>query len=104
MKNFILVCIFIGVAFAASPQDDLIVNLPGLQDPINFKQYAGYKTVDPVNNRQLFYWFVESQDSPSTDPVVLWLNGGPVRTGHIIFFFLIFGVIAASFEILIKSI
>ena len=27
---------------------------------------------------QLFYWFYESQSThPHTDPVVLWLNGGP---------------------------
>lgn len=26
---------------------------------------------------QLHYWFIESSRSPSTDPVVLWLNGGP---------------------------
>ena len=25
----------------------------------------------------MHYWFIESQQDPSTDPVVLWLNGGP---------------------------
>lgn len=25
----------------------------------------------------LHYWFVESEGNPTTDPVVLWLNGGP---------------------------
>eukprot|EP01116_Phalansterium_solitarium_P022795 TRINITY_DN7660_c0_g1_i1.p1 TRINITY_DN7660_c0_g1~~TRINITY_DN7660_c0_g1_i1.p1 ORF type:complete len:498 (+),score=133.74 TRINITY_DN7660_c0_g1_i1:88-1494(+) len=57
--------------------DDLIVNLPGLTTPVNFKQYAGYVNVDPANNRNLFYWFVESQNNPATDKLVLWLNGGP---------------------------
>jgi len=33
--------------------------------------------VNSTNGRALFYWFVESQNNPSTDPVVLWLNGGP---------------------------
>eukprot|EP01117_Protostelium_nocturnum_P012922 TRINITY_DN4783_c0_g2_i2.p1 TRINITY_DN4783_c0_g2~~TRINITY_DN4783_c0_g2_i2.p1 ORF type:complete len:471 (+),score=127.14 TRINITY_DN4783_c0_g2_i2:3-1415(+) len=52
-----------------------ITNLPGLTQSINFKQYSGYLSVS--SSRRLFYWFVESQNSPSSDPVVLWLNGGP---------------------------
>jgi serine carboxypeptidase-like clade II len=56
---------------------DEITNLPGLTQKINFKQYAGYITVDESHGRDLFYWYVESQRSPKTDPVVLWLNGGP---------------------------
>eukprot|EP01105_Mastigella_eilhardi_P026982 TRINITY_DN805_c0_g2_i1.p1 TRINITY_DN805_c0_g2~~TRINITY_DN805_c0_g2_i1.p1 ORF type:complete len:490 (-),score=87.65 TRINITY_DN805_c0_g2_i1:175-1644(-) len=60
-----------------APAAHLIVALPGLTDAISFKQYAGYITVDATNNRNLFYWFVESQRNPATDPVVLWTNGGP---------------------------
>jgi len=56
---------------------DQIINLPGLNESINFDQYAGYLTVDPSHGRNLFYWFVESQNDPDTDPVILWLNGGP---------------------------
>jgi serine carboxypeptidase-like clade 2 len=33
--------------------------------------------VDAAAGRNLFYWFVESRGSPSEDPLVLWLNGGP---------------------------
>ncbi|KAI8371622.1 Alpha/Beta hydrolase protein [Radiomyces spectabilis] len=42
----------------------------------NSLQYSGYldnlKTDD-----HLFFWFVESRSSPQTDPMLLWLNGGP---------------------------
>lgn len=38
---------------------------------------TGYVTVDEDAGRALFYTFVESRSQPATDPVVLWLNGGP---------------------------
>jgi len=65
------------VSATTSKQDALVTNLPGLTWTPNFQQYAGYVTVDQAHGRNLFYWFVQSQSSPSTDPVVLWINGGP---------------------------
>ncbi|XP_061356961.1 serine carboxypeptidase 1-like [Gastrolobium bilobum] len=58
-------------------QADKIVALPGQPYGVNFDQYAGYVTVDPVAGRALFYYFVESPYNSSTKPLVLWLNGGP---------------------------
>ncbi|CAI6045224.1 unnamed protein product [Clonostachys chloroleuca] len=40
------------------------------------KQYSGYLD-NEAEDKHLFYWFFESRNDPSTDPVVLWLNGGP---------------------------
>ncbi|KAI9833965.1 MAG: hypothetical protein M1826_005870 [Phylliscum demangeonii] len=40
------------------------------------KQYSGYLD-DEKEDKHLFYWFFESRNKPATDPVVLWLNGGP---------------------------
>ena len=37
-------------------------------------QYTGYVTTNN-NMRRLFYWFVESQGNPATDPVILWMTG-----------------------------
>ena len=61
----------------AGPAEHLIKNLPGLNFPVNFKMYSGYIQVNETHNKNLFYWFVESQRDPANDPVVLWLQGGP---------------------------
>jgi len=74
----VTLCAFVlfGLAIADIPADK-VNSIPNYDQPINFDQYAGYITVDESAGRALFYWFVESQNNPSTDPVVLWLNGGP---------------------------
>jgi Serine carboxypeptidase len=38
--------------------------------------YSGYFN-NTDNNESLHYLFFESQNDPSTDPLMLWLNGGP---------------------------
>lgn len=42
---------------------------------VKLDQHSGYVTVDAKAGRALFYYFVESANS-STEPLVLWLNGG----------------------------
>ncbi|KAK9077275.1 hypothetical protein SSX86_005612 [Deinandra increscens subsp. villosa] len=64
------------------PQDglkdaDKISELPGQPTGTDFDQYSGYVTVDPNHGRALFYYLAESPVNSSTNPLVLWLNGGP---------------------------
>ena len=60
----------------AAIDSDLITSLPGFgQTPT--KQYSGLIPVDDAKTIFLHYWFVESSGNPATDPVVVWLNGGP---------------------------
>ncbi|KAM4587749.1 lysosomal protective protein [Odontesthes bonariensis] len=59
----------------AAPAEDEITFLPGLQKQPSFRQFSGYLSV--ADGKHLHYWFVESQNNSSSDPVVLWLNGGP---------------------------
>uniref|UniRef100_A0A0N4ZGJ4 Carboxypeptidase n=1 Tax=Parastrongyloides trichosuri TaxID=131310 RepID=A0A0N4ZGJ4_PARTI len=63
----------------SAPYADKVLNLPYLNFRPNFDQYAGY--IQALPTKQLFYWFVESQSNPSTDPVILWLQGGPGCSG-----------------------
>jgi len=75
----LLVLFGVAILFAAAHSQttgDQIVNLPGAPS-VSFNQYSGYITVNDTHGRKLFYWFVESQRKPATDPLVLWLNGGP---------------------------
>ena len=61
-------------------QADKIKELPGQPEGVDFDQYAGYVTVDPVADRALFYYFVESPVNSPKKPLVLWLNGGNLTT------------------------
>ncbi|KAE9004654.1 hypothetical protein PR003_g18533 [Phytophthora rubi] len=38
---------------------------------------AGYIKLPNKQDDHLFYWFFESRKAPTTDPLVLWLSGGP---------------------------
>jgi len=43
-------------------------------------QYTGWLD---VGAKHIFFWYFESQDSPSDDPLLLWLTGGPGGSGMI---------------------
>ncbi|OIW18638.1 hypothetical protein TanjilG_13390 [Lupinus angustifolius] len=56
---------------------DKVGKLPGQNFTINFDHYSGYVTVNEKAGKALFYWFIESDQSPQTKPLLLWFNGGP---------------------------
>jgi len=62
-------------AFGPNP---VITHLPGF-GPTKEKQYAGYLPIRPDGSETnaLFYWLFESRSNPRTDPLILFLNGGP---------------------------
>ncbi|CAJ0558091.1 unnamed protein product, partial [Mesorhabditis spiculigera] len=61
----------------ARAKADMIQSLPGITFPITYRMFSGYLTPQVAKTHHLFYWFVESQNDPVNDPVLLWLNGGP---------------------------
>merc|ERR1711907_568813 len=66
------------VQYSADALKNEIHELPGLSNP-TFRMFSGYIAVAPT--RSIFYWFVESQNRPDSDPLVLWTNGGPGCSG-----------------------
>ncbi|XP_075731411.1 lysosomal protective protein [Rhipicephalus microplus] len=64
------------VAIAQGPPEDEVTHLPGLANQTtSFKQYSGF--LQAGGTRRLHYWFIASERNPETDPVILWMNGGP---------------------------
>ncbi|KAI5970537.1 hypothetical protein CANMA_000446 [Candida margitis] len=92
MKAIILVIIFIALAVSLQAAFDVatahtlkqypsytlftrsIASL-GIESPY-IGQYAGYFKCD-LTQQNIFYWFFESRSNPATDPLILWLTGGP---------------------------
>jgi carboxypeptidase C (cathepsin A) len=70
-------------AYTSEAEADKVTNLPGLVDAINFNQFSGYLSIPGANgnSKHMHYWLVESMNSPSSDPLTFWTNGGPGCSG-----------------------
>lgn len=68
--------IFFSVASAVILKDKM-TTFPGFPEVPAFDIYSGYLDVPNSNGKSLHYVFLESQNDPVNDPLLLWMNGGP---------------------------
>jgi hypothetical protein len=67
----------------ARPDADEIHALPGWDGALPSRMWSGYVSAGTAEEAGVFhalfghYFFVESERSPTTDPLVVWTNGGP---------------------------
>ena len=64
----------VGSAFAAD-EADRVLSMPDMATFDTYPVYSGYLNVDEY--KSLHYMFIESQNDPANDPVIIWFNGGP---------------------------
>lgn len=76
MKVLIAILAVIAVCAFAKPDADRVLGVPMMANFSDFEVYSGYLDI-PEKQRKLHYVFVESQNDPATDPVLIWFNGGP---------------------------
>lgn len=70
----LLAIVGFSVVQAANNKTDVVDSMPSCA-PLPSAWYSGYLSV--TNTKALHYVFIESLDKPSTDPVLIWFNGGP---------------------------
>ncbi|XP_018490155.1 serine carboxypeptidase-like 21 [Raphanus sativus] len=80
VKALLAASVLLSLCFSlteSAPESAQVTKLSGFSGTFPSKHYAGYVAIDKERNKNLWYYFVESERNASTDPVVIWLNGGP---------------------------
>lgn len=61
----------------AAPDADEVIALPGWNGSLPSKMYSGYVDVGEDKSHHVHYVFIQSENEPTLDPVILWVQGGP---------------------------
>lgn len=62
----------------------------------HIKSYSGYFTVNKPYNSNMFFWYFPSLGNLASDPIILWLQGGPGATS-------LFGLFGENGPFTVKS-
>lgn len=84
MKTFTALCLssaIVGFVYANKNVDDVNDVFPG-----DDTWKTGYVDVNERNS-DLFYWVFDSRSDPESDPLVMWLTGGPGCASEIALFY-----------------
>ena len=71
-RIFVLMLALVATAVAQKYEKDLVT---GMSIPYTHPWYSGYLNIS--DEKAFHYVLFESQHNPDTDPLILWLNGGP---------------------------
>ena len=90
-RTCFFVLLLVGVAFSGAavppPQKTVVTSLPDF-GTLPSPQATGFINVSNNSNAAyLFYWYVPSMNSPVTDPLVVWLSGGPGCSSELSYFY-----------------
>ena len=58
------------------PAADKVDSLPDMATSFEYEVYSGYVALANTT-KNIHYMLVESQGNATTDPLVIWFNGGP---------------------------
>ena len=71
----IVACAYVLPTAQAAPAEDLVTSLPGVEGNLATKMYSGY--LDVSSEDHVHYVLMESESDPASDPLVLYMDGGP---------------------------
>ena len=61
---------------SARAMEERVTSIPDYPPFTNYEMYSGYVGIKNTS-KELHYMFLTSQNEPSTDPLIVWFNGGP---------------------------
>ncbi|XP_071931934.1 serine carboxypeptidase-like 2 isoform X3 [Coffea arabica] len=75
--NLFLLLVYVQACSNLAMAGSIVKFLPGFEGPLPFELETGYIGIGESADGQLFYAFIKSESNPQSDPLILWLDGGP---------------------------